>query len=310
MQQLLAHSAIDVNLLDDCGESVLSKVVAARRQSAEILQCLLGLCDINSQNNDGETALFIAARAGNEHTVQQLLAHDAIDVNLANAKGETPFTIAAREGHAKVVRQLLEYRPDIDIYSGLASHPASPAPPRHSSLPPIFAVLLGNSDDKDKITIAQEITKYLIKPNIRSTYHDWGRDLVLTALISPIVSEENPGLLGSLFAMVTQSDITEAILLGIRDGMLVSSHLTKLLEASPNKVAIRKDIMIAAAQQLTVIPTRKPISTREVGPQTIDLIRLLIASLNTTFDLDTYLYISREWPESTSKFRQMGVKVS
>ena len=49
------------------------------------------------------------ARAGNEITVQPLLAHDTIDINLANANDETPLTIAARERHVNVVRQFLEY---------------------------------------------------------------------------------------------------------------------------------------------------------------------------------------------------------
>ena len=67
---------------------------------------------------------------------------------------------------------------------------------------------------------------------------------------------ESPGLLRCLLAMVTQPDITEAILLGVREGMLTLPQLSKLLEASPTMVEIRKDIIIAAASpQFIAIPT-------------------------------------------------------
>ncbi|KAF8448600.1 hypothetical protein BGX38DRAFT_1142716 [Terfezia claveryi] len=223
---------------------------------------------------------------------------------------ETSLTIAARKGHVKVVRQLLERC--TDVYSSPASHDRHPAltiPSLHSSIPPVLlAILLGDGDDNDKFAITQEIIKHSAKStfNIPSSYRDWGSRNVGVVRIP---GELN--LLGSLLASLTPSQISEAILWGIRDRLLAPPQLSRLLEASPSKVEIRKDIMIAAAPaQRLAIPTidkSKPIRVKKAGTQLRGLTRALIASLNTTFDLDAYLYISREWPENTIRSQNASI---
>ena len=302
--KLTAHAAINPHLRNKKGETVLMVAIAAKQQSAEVLQWLLDQCDVSSQDNEGETALSIAARSGNERIVQQLLARKAIDVNLTNVKGETCLIIAAKEGHVKVVRELLENCPDIDVCSGVASfegYLTSAIPTLHSSMPPVLlGVLLGNGNDDDKVAIAQEIIQHLMKhtSKIPSTYHDWARH----ALANPTGLGKKSTLLESLSDMVTQSDITEAIHLGIRNGTLTSLQLRKLLEVSPSNVEIRKDIMIAATPTIA-IPTINRIEPTRATTRPPGLAQVLISSPKTTFDLDAYLYSSREWHESTSKFR-------
>jgi len=70
------------------------------------------LIDVNLKNNSGETAFFIASRAGVTHTVQMLLRCERIDVLAANAKGQTPLWVLAKEGRYKLVKEVLDLAGD------------------------------------------------------------------------------------------------------------------------------------------------------------------------------------------------------
>jgi len=70
------------------------------------------LIDVNLKNNSGETAFFIASRAGVTDTVQMLLRCERIDVLAANAKGQTPLWVLAKEGRYKLVKQVLDLAGD------------------------------------------------------------------------------------------------------------------------------------------------------------------------------------------------------
>lgn len=63
--------------------------------------------DINSQDEDGTTALYIAAQCGRAEAVKVLLTHGArIDIKRKDIM--SPLAVACREGHETVVKALME----------------------------------------------------------------------------------------------------------------------------------------------------------------------------------------------------------
>ena len=62
--------------------------------------------DIDYQNKDGETALFIASQNGHEGIVQTLLDKGA-DANRQSKNGVTALFTASHNGHYKIVQALL-----------------------------------------------------------------------------------------------------------------------------------------------------------------------------------------------------------
>ncbi|KAE8144373.1 hypothetical protein BDV25DRAFT_145691 [Aspergillus avenaceus] len=78
---------------------------------SEILnQLLAARPNINHQNKDEETALYIAARSGNVEIVRELLIREAKVEMAEKGRGWTPLIIAVVEGHMPVVDLLLEAR--------------------------------------------------------------------------------------------------------------------------------------------------------------------------------------------------------
>ncbi|OBT62628.1 hypothetical protein VE03_08515 [Pseudogymnoascus sp. 23342-1-I1] len=66
--------------------------------------------DADSKDEDGQTALFWAARNGHKAVVKLLLDSGKIDADSKNKSGQTPLLLAARIGHEAVVKLLLDTR--------------------------------------------------------------------------------------------------------------------------------------------------------------------------------------------------------
>ena len=70
------------------------------------MQILLSAnADVNAVDEDGETALYLAAEAGDSDIVKLLLDAGA-DVNIRNEDGETALVIARKENQQRVVQVL------------------------------------------------------------------------------------------------------------------------------------------------------------------------------------------------------------
>jgi ankyrin repeat protein len=67
---------------------------------------------VNSQNEEGETALLHASRGGYKNIVEYLIGKKA-DVNLPNKKGSAPLLGAAMRGHGAVAKYLLDCKANI-----------------------------------------------------------------------------------------------------------------------------------------------------------------------------------------------------
>lgn len=74
---------------------ILQELVAAR-------------ADVDHQGPHGETALFIAARAGDEESVKTLLSHKASTSIAEKVRGWTPLIVASVEGHLRIAQLLIE----------------------------------------------------------------------------------------------------------------------------------------------------------------------------------------------------------
>ena len=65
--------------------------------------------DTSFQDNRGRTALWWAARNGDDNIVELLLRQSSIDVNAVDEHGRAPLHLAARHGHEQVIRLLIEH---------------------------------------------------------------------------------------------------------------------------------------------------------------------------------------------------------
>jgi hypothetical protein len=67
---------------------------------------LIPASDVNAANNDGLTALMIAAKAGHSECVERIMRRPS-DGNLQDKKGRTALIHAAMQGHAECVDWLI-----------------------------------------------------------------------------------------------------------------------------------------------------------------------------------------------------------
>lgn len=64
--------------------------------------------DVNTQANDGASALFEASKNGHSEVVEILLSYRA-DVNKSNKAGLFPIHLAAKNGHCRFLKQCLSF---------------------------------------------------------------------------------------------------------------------------------------------------------------------------------------------------------
>jgi ankyrin repeat protein len=104
----------DPNVPDEDGRTAL--MLAAYNGSTDIVRLLIGKgAPVNAQDGAGRTALMYAASGPNYQTVQLLLDNQA-DPNVADrAEGWTALMFAAAEGQADVVQTLLRYGADATL---------------------------------------------------------------------------------------------------------------------------------------------------------------------------------------------------
>ena len=92
-------SAMDQQLIDCAGNGNLEEV-----------RNLLGAgANVNAQNNQGYTALWIASCKGHLEVVKELLQHDKVVVNLLAKDGTTALVAARCQGRLDIVRILEDH---------------------------------------------------------------------------------------------------------------------------------------------------------------------------------------------------------
>jgi ankyrin repeat protein len=76
--------------------------------------------DVNLRNEDGNTALIIAAEYGRYDCVKYLIDHGA-NVNIRNFAGDSALIYAAKNGHYECLKKLFNQSTDVDISGDLAT---------------------------------------------------------------------------------------------------------------------------------------------------------------------------------------------
>jgi ankyrin repeat protein len=86
-----------------CVEPLLQATLAGKLEVVRYLVIELG-ADVNQADEDGCTALYIAARKGHESLVRFIIKELGVDVNQADERGWTALHAAAQWGHESLVR--------------------------------------------------------------------------------------------------------------------------------------------------------------------------------------------------------------
>lgn len=116
LRVLFLHNP-DPNLKSDAGETAL--MIACRRDNHSVFKELIiefklakGGLDMNAVNNEGKTALLIAAENGSGECVSGLANHGA-DLNARDSEGRTALMIAVRGRRDSCVTPLLKSGADV-----------------------------------------------------------------------------------------------------------------------------------------------------------------------------------------------------
>lgn len=108
----LLNRGTELNIKNNDGNTALH--LAALRGYIAIVKILLEKgVEINAKNNWGETALYLATSKGDAATVQELLDKGA-DINAKNNWGVTPLFMAVSKGYSSIVQILLTSGADVN----------------------------------------------------------------------------------------------------------------------------------------------------------------------------------------------------
>ena len=122
VKNLTDCNGTNVNMQDDDGRTPL--YIASLKNHTEVVKFLLGIdnIDVNrGTTNNGETALIVAAKNGSTDVVGLLLGNGKVDLNKGlTTTGLTPLIAASQNGHNKIVEMLI-YQPLISVNKALVT---------------------------------------------------------------------------------------------------------------------------------------------------------------------------------------------
>jgi len=108
----LLKSNCDLNIQDESGETGL--ILTCREGHKEIVSILIkAKCDLNIQNEDGNTGLILACNYGYKEIVSMLIKAKC-DLNLQDKFGDTGLIDACCYGYKDIVVELVRYGCKID----------------------------------------------------------------------------------------------------------------------------------------------------------------------------------------------------
>ena len=120
VRRLTECNGTNFNTQDDDGQTPL--YLASLNKQTEVVKFLLDMStiDVNQHTTiNGETALIVAAKHGSVDIVELLLANDKIDLNKGlTTTGMTPLIAASQNGHNKIVEMLTD-QPLISVNKAL-----------------------------------------------------------------------------------------------------------------------------------------------------------------------------------------------
>ena len=111
--KMLLDKQADVNIQNV--EGVTPLYMACNKGHNDIVKMLLDKqADINIHNVEGGTPLFMACHKGHKDIVKMLMKKQA-NVNIQNVEGVTPLFIACENGHKDIVKVFLDKQADVNI---------------------------------------------------------------------------------------------------------------------------------------------------------------------------------------------------
>ncbi|HIO77636.1 TPA: hypothetical protein EYG59_03520 [Candidatus Poribacteria bacterium] len=111
--RLALNQVTSLNTTDQEGKTAL--MIAAEAGYVQLVKLLMEHgANVNQQSHIGTTALLLASHEGHSNVVKTLIAHDA-KVNAKNVRGNTALMAAIMKGHMHIVRLLLESGIDPNI---------------------------------------------------------------------------------------------------------------------------------------------------------------------------------------------------
>ncbi len=111
---VLAAKGVNVNAKDETGKTALLWVAPAR-DNPEMVRALIALgADASVKDNDGETALMIAASQDNPGIVEALLAA-GVEIDATNNDGRTALMAAAFRANIDILKILLAKGADLKL---------------------------------------------------------------------------------------------------------------------------------------------------------------------------------------------------
>ncbi|TMW69720.1 hypothetical protein Poli38472_001876 [Pythium oligandrum] len=116
---LLAYGA-NAKAKNQCGSTPLHEAI--RCSKIPCMNLLANHVDLDEGDEDGATALFIAAKAGRRDAAKWLLEH-GVDVNKANKKGSTPLHEACKNASLELVTLLLAHNAGVNVANEVRDSP-------------------------------------------------------------------------------------------------------------------------------------------------------------------------------------------
>ena len=91
----------------------LFRAAAVDDESSVVTMVLKGL-DVGTKDEEGQTALLIAAREGSLKVARFLMKQRSVQIEARNNKGESPLMMAALKGHLDLARELIERNAEVN----------------------------------------------------------------------------------------------------------------------------------------------------------------------------------------------------
>jgi len=113
---MLEQDSLDVNICNNYGDNpLLTACSFGHIKVVELLLRCRKVTHINSRNQDGSTAFYIACEEGQKEIIQLLLNSPIVDINQSDYSGVTPFIKVCKIGYFDLIQCMIISDHKIDV---------------------------------------------------------------------------------------------------------------------------------------------------------------------------------------------------
>ena len=113
LEYLINEVGLSTDVISEYGDGLPLHVACARHSLDRVKMVSVG-CDVNRQDEAGNTPLHMACQNGNTHMVRYLVEKRKCDFNVINNKGELPLHLACKRKYGKEIVQLVSVGCDVN----------------------------------------------------------------------------------------------------------------------------------------------------------------------------------------------------